>query len=772
MRKQVLAALVAAMLARSVWAFEPFVVRDIRVEGIQRIEAGTVFGYLPVKVGETLTQDKAQAAIKALFATGFFRDVRLEDDNGVLVVIVEERPAIARIDFVGMKEFKDEDVRKALRDNGIADGRTFDRALLDTAEQEIKRQYLSRGRYGVTITTTVTPLDRNRVAINFNIDEGEVAKIAGINIVGNRAFTEQELLKQFTLQTPGWLSWYTKNDQYSRQKLQADLEALRSFYLNRGYIDFNIDSTQVSITPDKRDIYMTINIAEGDKYTVSGVKLAGDFVVPEAELARLVQIRPGEPFSRAKLTDSTKAINERLGNDGYAFANANAVPDIDKEKRTVGFTIMVDPGRRVYVRRINIVGNTKTRDEVIRRELRQLESSFYDGQRMQLSKRRVDRLNYFSEVNLETEPVAGTADLVDVTVKVKEKPTGNLLFGLGFSSAEGPVVSGSVAQQNLFGTGKALNLQVNSGRINRVYALSYTNPYFTPDGVSAGFDAYYRRFDANRLALGNYITDTYGAGVRFGYPITEFDRIAFGVGYENISIQTFQNSPIRFKEYVALYGSDNSGVIPTLTYIRDTRDSAIWTTRGIVLRLGGEVAVPGLDLNYYKTFAQLTWFYPITQQFVLKLNNEVGYGGGYNGKELPFFKAYYAGGVNSVRGFQQSSLGPRDVNGVLGGNTRFVSNTELLFPVPGLGGDRAARLSVFFDAGQVWIRNSSLYNLGSTFCGTGLSEPPCMELRYSAGLGVLWNSPFGPLQVYLAQPLNAQPGDRIQRFQFTFGQTF
>jgi outer membrane protein insertion porin family len=355
---------------------------------------------------------------------------------------------------------------------------------------------------------------------------------------------------------------------------------------------------------------------------------------------------------------------------------------------------------------------------------------------------------------------------------VKEKPTGNLLFGLGFSSAEGPVVSGSVAQNNLFGTGKALNLQLNSGRINRVYSLSYTNPYFTPDGVSAGFDAYYRRFDASRLALGNYITDTYGTGVRFGYPITEFDRIAFGVGYETISIQTFQNSPQRFIDYVNQYGATNSGVIPTLTYIRDTRDSAIWTTRGIVLRLGGEVAVPGLDLNYYKTQAQLTYFYPITQQFVLKLNNEIGYGGGYNDKELPFFKAYYAGGVNSVRGYAQSSLGPRDQNGVLGGNTRFVSNTELLFPVPGLGGDRAARLSLFFDAGQVWIRGNPLYDLGGGNCTNPTTSNPCMEMRYSAGVGVLWNSPFGPLQVYVAQPLNAKDGDRIQRFQFTFGQVF
>lgn len=761
MRKQVLAALVCAVLARGAWAFDPFTVRDIRVEGIQRIEAGTVFGYLPVKVGDTMTEAKAQAAIKALFATGFFRDVRLEVDGDVLVVLVEERPAIAKIDFVGMKEFKDEDVRKALRESGIADGRTFDRATLEIAEQEIKRQYLSRGRYGVTITTTVTPLDRNRVAINFTIDEGEIAKIAGVNIVGNRAFPESELVSQFTLQTPGWLSWYTKNDQYSRQKLQADLEALRSFYLNRGYLDFNIESTQVSITPDRRDIYMTINITEGEKYTVLGVKLAGDFVVPEAELARLVQIQPGEPFSRQKLADSTKAINERLGNEGYAFANANAVPQVDKEKRTVSFTVMIDPGRRVYVRRINVVGNTRTRDEVIRRELRQLESSAYDGQRMQLSKRRVDRLNFFSQVDLETEPVPGSTDLVDITVKVKEKPTGNLLFGVGFSSADGLILSGSVAQQNLFGTGKALNLQVNSGQVNRVYSLSYTNPYFTVDGVSAGFDLYNRRFDTSRLSIGPYISDTIGGSVRFGYPLTEFDRLGFGIGYESISIETFDNSPPVFINYVNQFGNTNDGLIPTASWVRDTRDSAIWTTRGIVSRLFGDIAVPGFDLNYYKASYQLAWWYPLTKIFTLKLNGEVGYGSGYNGKELPFYKAFYAGGVSSVRGYKQSSLGPTDANGaVLGGNRRFVGSAELLFPVPGLGQDRAARLSAFFDAGQVWIDGVP---------GADLQD---LNLRYSAGIGVFWNSPFGPLQLYIAQPINSQPGDKIQRFQFTFGSVF
>ena len=547
MNTRLVAALLGLLLARYAFAFEPFVVRDIRLEGIQRVEAGTVFSYLPVKVGETMTDEKAAQAIRALFATSLFRDVRIEVEGNVLVVVVDERPAIAQIDFVGMKEFPADQVRKALRENGIAEGRTFDKAVIDQAEQEIKRQYLTRGRYGVTVTTTVTPLDRNRVSINFTVDEGEVAKIRSINIVGNRAFSEKQLLDLMSLQTPGWLSWYTKNDQYSRQKLSGDLETIRSWYLNRGYLDFNIESTQVSITPDKRDIYITINVAEGEKYTVRDVQLGGQLLLPEAELARLVTVKPGEPFSREKLADSTKKISERLGDEGYAFANANAVPDVDKENRTVAFTIMVDPGRRVYVRRINVVGNTKTRDEVVRRELRQLEGAFYDAQKLQLSKRRVDRLNYFSEVDLDTEPVAGTTDQVDVTLKVKEKPTGNLLFGIGFSSSDGLVLQASANQQNVFGSGNAVGIAANTSKVNRNIGISYTDPYFTVDGLSVGFDIYDRRFDAQQLGIGNYITESRGFGGRIGFPITELDRINFGLTVEQTSIETFDNSPLRFQ---------------------------------------------------------------------------------------------------------------------------------------------------------------------------------------------------------------------------------
>jgi len=759
MTRVLLRAAFLMIIARAAWAFDPFVVRDIRVDGIQRIEAGTIFSYLPVKVGETMTEEKGSQAIRALFGTGFFRDVRLDVDNGVLIVVVQERPAIATIDFVGMKEFDKEQVKKGLRDVGFQEGRTFDRAQLEQAEQEVKRQYLTRGKYGVVITTTVTPLERNRVGINFGIDEGEVARIQRINLVGYQVFSEKDLLDQFVLRTPGWLTWYTKNDQYSRQKLQADLENLRSYYLNRGYLDFNIESTQVSITPDKRDIYITVNIAEGEKYTVSEVKLGGEFLVPAEELRKLITVQPGEPFSREKLTETTKKVADRLGNDGYAFANANAVPEIDREKRTVAFTVMVDPGRRVYVRRINIVGNTRTRDEVIRRELRQLEGGFYDASKLQLSKQRIDRTQYFSEVEVETPAVAGTTDQVDATIRVKERPTGNILLGVGFSSADKLILQGAISQANIFGSGNTVGAQVNRGSISKVLSLSFTQPYYTVDGVSRGFDLYSRSMNANVLALGNYTTNAVGGGVRFSVPVTEFDTIHLGMSAERTKLGLVDDSPLRLLRFRDQYGSDYSFLIGSGGWGRDTRDSAIWPTRGRVQRATAEVTMPVGDLRYYKVNYEHQWFYPISRTFTLMLRGDVGAGDGMAGKPLPFFKNYYAGGVSSVRGYNTSSLGTRDPtdNSIVGGNRKIVGNAELLFPMPGSGVDRSIRLGAFVDGGQVFA------------AGTPVAVS---ELRYAAGLSLAWNSPVGPLKFSIAKPLNAKPGDNIQRLQFTLGQVF
>lgn len=759
LRTGVIAAVLAFCLAvaaadAAAQELQAFVVKDIRVEGLQRTEPGTVFSYLPVKVGETMNADKARAALRALYATGFFADVRLEVENDVLVVFVRERPAIAQIDFSGMKEFEPDVVRKVLRELGMAEGRIFDRAVLDSAEQELKRQYLSRGLYAASVQTTVTPLERNRVGINIAVTEGEVAKIRGINIVGAQAFKESELLGVFVLRTPGWLTWYTQHDRYSRERLAADLETLRSFYLNRGYLDFSLESTQVSITPDRRDIYITVNIVEGETYTVSEVTLGGQMLLAREELERLIQLKPGDVFSREKLAASTKAIADRLGNEGYAFANANAIPSIDKEKRSVAFSIVIDPGRRVYVRRIDVAGNTKTRDEVVRREMRQLEGAYYDASKIQLSRRRIDRTNYFGEVTVETLPVEGNPDQVDVVYTVKEKATGALLLGVGFSSVENIAISASITQSNAFGSGKFLSANVNSGSVNQVYSLSYLDPYYTVDGVSRGFDLYKRRTDASSLAVGPYVTDSLGGGVKFGYPVSEQVTVDFGLNLESVDLEIFSNSPLQFISFAERFGTKYTYGSATAGWARDTRDSLITTTAGTYLRASTELSSG--DLQYYRLGYQHQWYRPLTRATTIHLGGEVGYAGGYADKPLPFFKNFFAGGPGTVRGYRSFSLGPRDELGnAVGGNRKFNGTAEFLFPMPGAEQDRSIRLAAFVDGGQVY---SNKIELG--------------ELRYAAGIALFWSSPLGPLRLSWAHPLNQKSGDRKQQLQFTFGTGF
>ena len=742
------------------WASESFIVKDIRVEGIQRTEAGTIFSYLPVKVGDILDEDKAADAIKTLYATGFFKDVKLKSGNGVLIVQVEERPAIAEISINGAKEFEEEKLKEGLKQAGLSESRIFSRSLLDRAEQELKRQYISRGKYAVKITTTVTPLERNRVGINFDINEGRTARIRQINYVGNNAFSDKELRKLFVLRTPGWLTWFTKDDQYSKQKLSADLETLRSFYLDRGYLEFDIESTQVSITPNMRDIYITVNLTEGEQYTVSEISLAGEMPVPEEELRQLLQLAPGEVFAREKLTESVKLITDRLGDDGYAFANVNASPVVDQENQQASFTFFIDPGRRVYVRRINITGNERTRDEVIRREFRQMEGGWHSTSKINLSRQRVDRLFYFTSVNVETPPVPDAPDQVDIDVNVEERPTGAIMFGAGFSDRQGLILNGSISQNNIFGTGNTLNLQVNTGSINKLYSASFTNPYFTVDGISLGFDVFKRDLNTSRLSRVNpFRTDTAGGTIRIGIPIAENDIVSFGLGGEVTSIDITEDSLPRSKNFVEEFGSTTTNFPLTVSWARDRRDSAIYTTSGTTHRLFGEVSAPGGDLNYYKVSYAQKWFYPITETITLLVNGEVGIGGGYAGKPLPFFKNFFAGGNNSVRGYDLNSLGPREeVNGrriALGGSKRVVGNIELLFPIPFMKDDRSLRLSAFIDGGSVFASKIDLD-----------------QMRYSAGIAVSWISPMGPLKVSLARPLNATDDDNLQAFQFQFGQRF
>ena len=751
--------LIWARFAPAAQAFEPFTVRDIRVEGVQRTDAGTVFNYLPIKVGDRVDDEKASAAVKALYATGFFRDVRLEAEGNVLVVIVQERPTISQIDIVGTKEFDKDTLRKALKDIGVAESRIFDRSALDRAEQEFKRQYINRGYYAMRVTTTVTPQERNRVAVNFTIEEGEVTKIARINIVGAQAFPESTLLREMQLSTPDWLSWYTKNDQYSKQKLQADLETLRSYYTNRGYLEFLVDSTQVSITPDKEQIYITINITEGPKYTISDVRLAGELLLPEAELNRLILVHPGDLYSREKLTQSTKALSDRLGSDGYAFANVNAVPEIDRTNHTAAFTFFVDPGRRVYIRRINISGNTKTRDEVIRRELRQLEGGWYDSTRIDRSKVRITRLNYFDDVNIETPAVPGSPDQVDLDVTVTEKPTGNLLAGVGYSSADGLVLTGSVSQNNVLGTGNSLVASVNTSRINRTIAVTYNEPYWTVDGVSRTIEVYDKSIDASSLPVAQYSSTTLGGAVGFGIPITETDSVIVGFRYEHTGLSLVDSSPQIYRDFVNEFGSITNSVIVSAGWARDTRDSILFPTRGLLQSALAEWGTPIGDLSYYKLNYVAQWFTPLPLSMVLMLRAELGYGGGIGDKPLPFFKAYYAGGVGSVRGYETASLGPQDSQGnTIGGRRKVVGNAEVFFPLPGMkSGDQSVRLSVFMDAGQI-------YDNGS--------QPDLESFRYSSGLGLAWNSPIGPLKFSYAIPLNSKQGDHIQRFQFQAGAAF
>ncbi|MGB4467962.1 MAG: outer membrane protein assembly factor BamA [Azovibrio sp.] len=759
MNNKICAVLLASVLSASAFAFEPFAIKDIRVEGIQRTEAGTVFSYLPVRVGDTMTEEKASQAIKSLFSTGFFKDVRVEVEGDVLVVVVQERPAIAKIDFIGMKEFEKDQILKAMKDMGIAETQIFDRALLDRAEQELKRQYLSKGKYGVQITTTVTPLERNRVGINFNINEGDAARIKSINIVGAQAFRESDLLKLFEQTTPGWLTWYTKNDQYSRQKLSADLEKLRSYYMNRGYMEFAVDSTQVSISPDKQDIYITINITEGDRYQISSIKLAGDLVLPEDEIRRLVPLKPGQVFSRDELNSTTKKIADRLSDQGYAFANVNASPEMDKEKKQVAFTIFVDPGKRVYVRRVNVTGNTRTRDEVIRREMRQMEGGWYNSEKVTLSRQRVDKLGYFTDVTVETPPVPGTADQVDVNLNVVEKPTGNVMLGAGFSQSEKVMLSGSVSQNNIFGSGKHLALGLNTSRINRNLSLSFTDPYFTMDGISQGFDVYHRTVDPTSLDVGQYKTASTGAGIRFGFPISEHESIGVGLTFDYTKTEVFSDSPQRYIDFVNKFGESNLAFPLTMNWTSDGKDSYIFPTTGVYQRAALEVALPGGDLKYWKLNYQYQRFFALSKTFTLMINGDVGIGDGYGGQdELPFYKNYYVGGINSVRGYASASLGPVDAkypDERLGGHRKLVGNAELLWGLPGY--DKTLRLGWFFDMGQVFGKGQKI----ST-----------EAIRASTGLSLAWISPVGPLKFSIAAPLNDKPGDDTETFQFQLGSTF
>ncbi len=736
-------------------------VQDIRIEGLQRVEPGTVFAYLPIKQGDTFTDDKASEAIRALYATGFFNDVRIASEGGVVVVQVQERPAIGTIDFAGIHEFDKDNLTKALRAVGLSQGRYYDKALVDKAEQELKRQYLTRGFYAAEVTTTVTPIDRNRVGLLFSVVEGPSAKIRQINFIGNKTYSTGTLLSEMQLSTPNWFSWYTKNDLYSKEKLTGDLENVRSYYLNHGYLEFNIDSTQVSISPDKKDMYLTIGLHEGEPYKISGIHLAGNLLDREAELNKLVKIKAGDRFSAEKLQAATKAIVDKLGEYGYAFATVNALPQINQANHTVDLTLQVDPSRRVYVRRINVVGNTRTRDEVVRREMRQLESSWFDSSRLALSKDRINRLGYFTDVDVTTVPVEGTADQVDVDVKVTEKPTGAITLGAGFSSTDKVVLSAGVSQDNVFGSGTSLSVNVNTAKSYRTLAVTQVDPYFTVDGIKRITDVYYRTYQPLYYSTdSSFKIITAGGDLKFGIPFSEVDTVFFGIGFEQDRLDVDDATPQAYKDYVAAFGRVSNNVPLTIGWSRDARDSALIPSRGYFLQANAEYGTPVGSTQYYKTDVQAQYYYSFARGFVLGLNFQAGYGNGLGGKPYPIFKNYYAGGIGSVRGYEPSSLGPRDktTNDPIGGSKMVVGNIEVTFPLPGTGYDRTLRVFTFLDGGNVWGDEGT--SIGSN------------GLRYAYGVGLAWISPIGPLKLSLGFPVTKHEGDQYQKFQFQIGTAF
>ena len=750
----------AAAVSTSAYGFEPFVIKDIRLEGLQRISAGTVFNYLPVKIGDKINNELSSQAIRTLYKTGFFKDVRLEQEGNALVVFVAERPAIADVSITGNSEIPTEQLEDSLKQIGLTRGKVLDRSLLDKIEQELERQYYSLGKYGVKIDTETSPLERNRVKVSINIAEGGDAKVYAINIVGNEIFTDERLLGRTQL---GGISFFGGRKQYSKQLLGADLETIKSFYLDRGYINFNIDSTQVSLTPDKQDVYVTVNITEGEQYKVRNIKLAGDLIVPENELIDMVSLKEGDVFSRKLAVESTKRISDRLSEDGYAFANVNIVPDVDKETLTVGITLFIDPGKRVYVRRINVSGNSKTKDEVIRREFRQFEGDWMSSKQVSLSRSRLDRTGYFESVSVETPAVPGTSDQVDINYAVKEQPTGNLSAGVGYSDTQGVLLNLGVTQENFLGTGKRVGVNIDNSQVTKNYSVSYTNPYHTIEGISRGFRVYYRAVDALEANISNFTTDSYGLSLNYGFPLGETTSARMSLGFENTELLLADDTlgiSADILEFVEENGNVYDDFPISASYVDDSRNKRLMATSGSLMTLGTQATIPGSDLEYYKLNFRYLHYIPLGKVTALSLNTSLGYGDGYGDtSRLPPFKNYFAGGSRTVRGYDSNSLGPRDtVTGdPIGGDRMIIGNIELILPNPleTEEGSGSTRVSAFIDFGNVYRNKVEL-----------------SELRASTGLSILWLSPVGALTFSYAFPINDQEGDELQAFQFTLGSAF
>lgn len=745
-------------------AEESFTISDIKLMGLERITPGTLFNTLPIQIGDSFDSARGAEIIRALFQTEFFDDVQVERQGDLLIITVVERPTITELNIEGNKDIPTEELLKGLKEIGLATGQVFVPSTLDMLQRDLERQYYSQGKYGVQIKTDVQELPRNRVSINIDVEEGKVARIKEINIIGNEVFDHKHLLSIFSLSTPNLMTIVTSNDMYSRQKLAGDLEALRSFYFDRGYLDFQITSTQVSITPDKKGMYITINVKEGQEYTVNQVQLSGTLIVDSAELVKLVGVRPGDIFSRSKVNETSEAISERLGEEGYAFANVNPVPEINAETAVVDLTFFVDPGKRAYVRRINLSGNSKTIDEVLRREMRQLEGAWFSAASVERSKVRLEKLGFFEEVNVETPQVPGSTDQVDVNFSVVERPSGTISAGLGFSQSSGLILNGTITQNNFMGSGNRVSVSASTSDFATLYSASHTDPYFTVDGVSRSFRVFLRETDSEEANVADYDTNSFGGSVGFGIPITEFDAVGLTAGYENIDIDTNSFTPTEVTDFVTSNGNKFDIFQISGAWSSDSRNKAIFPDRGSYRELSGELAIPGSDAEFYKVSYQQLRYFPLRPYWTLLLDGTLSYGDGYAGTdELPFFENYFAGGNNSVRGFKTNTLGPQTLDPFgdddpFGGDKLIIGKAELYFPVPFLREQsNSVRLSTFFDAGNVFGPTEDL-DVG--------------DLRYSVGLAAVWMSPFGALSVSLATPFNDDKNDETETFQFNIGNAF
>ncbi|MCK2185310.1 outer membrane protein assembly factor BamA [Halomonas getboli] len=778
-----LAALLLAGAASGTAQAESFDVKDIRVEGLQRVSAASVFNAFPVNAPERVDERELAKAAQQLFATGLFEDIHLARQGDVLIIQVEERPTITSLNIEGNSQIPEEDLRDGLREAGLDEGQVLQLSTLEEIQRELSGVYQAQGRYSASIDTEVEQLGEGRVQVNINIDEGAVAKIRQINIVGNQAFDDDTLRDVLELEDhPGWFFGWFSSDEYSRQALSGDLERLRSYYLDRGYVNFNIDSTQVSIGPDKSKIFITINVNEGQRYRIGDVHFAGDLRIPEREARELLQVKSGETFSRSDVTASSEALRSRLGAEGFAFANVDGIPET-RSDGTVDLTFRVQPGSRAYVRRINFVGNTTTQDEVLRREMIQMEGAPASTESISQSRERLERLGFFKQVEVQTEPVPGSDDQLDVTYNVEEQPSGSISASLGFSQSAGVIYGASLSQNNFLGTGNRVNIGAQRSDTYTNLNFGYTDPYWTLDGISRGYNLFYRETDYEDSDISTYSTDAYGGGISFGYPINELTRLNFGADVEDLTVETYDDTASEIKRYVQDQGDNAQTFKLTASWTRNDLNRGIMPTAGNYQRLSLETAVPGSDAEYYKLRARARQFFPMNEEqtWSLKLHGEVGYADSIGNDPYPFYENFYSGGLGSVRGFTSNTLGQRTTpptdssdneDRTLGGNVLVEGGLELIFPMPFVEDKRSVQPSLFLDGGNTFL--TDCYDVldedsSNASCNSGVDLG---DLRYSVGLGVSWLTPVGPLTFSVAEPLNEEDGDDTQFFQFSLGQTF